>query len=210
MKPTIISILGRPLAGKDTQAALLARKLPDAVILSTGAMIREVKDTGPTHRFWPILGPEIEVMDKGILISEDAINRVFEQVVHERLMEGRKYIIATAHPRTERELDSFDKMLVREGLEPVFINLNTSVEHMRQLHKTRNHDRADDAAEVVATRIAEYDNRTKPVMDRLRQEGRLVDIDGEQGREAVHRDIMDAVRPYLADPEITLPPMARR
>jgi len=211
MQPTIISILGRPVSGKDTQAQLLLRELPNAEIISTGAMIREVKETGPTHRFWPILGPEIATMDQGILISEEAINQTFEQVVHEKLAEGVQTLIVTAHPRMPGELTSFDAMVRREGLWPVFVCLDTSEAYVRELHKTRNHNRVDDDEALLTTRMAEYDAHSKPVIDRLRREGRLVTVNGEgPDRESVHRRMMDALRPHVPDPEITLPAMARR
>lgn len=205
MKPTIVSILGRPLAGKDTQAELLKSEFPDAVVLSTGAMIREVKETGPDHRFWPILGPEVAVMDSGVLISEDAINKVFEQVVHEQLEAGKTLIIATAHPRTLHELDSFNAMLRREGLNFIGIHLETSEAHMKEFHKTRNgSNRADDAESVLDTRTAEFENRTKPVIDTLRKEGRIVDIDGEAPIDLVQAKIRETVRLRLNDPEMTM------
>ncbi len=199
------------MSGKDTQAAFLKERYPEAVILSTGAMIREVKETGPSHRFWPILGQEIEVMDKGILISEDAINQVFERVVHEQLEAGKTLIIATAHPRTPKELQSFDAMLAREGLQFIGIHLQTSEAYMRKLHKTRDgSNRADDDVAVLDTRTQEFEHRTKPVIDALRSEGRIADIDGEASKEIVYSRVLDVVRPALGDPEITLPMMARR
>ncbi len=210
MKPVIISILGRPLSGKDTQARILAAGLPDSVIISTGEIIREVKRAGESHRFWPILGPEIAVMDSGVLISEDAINQVFERVVHERLAEGKKYIIATAHPRTLNELASFENMLRRENVRSVMINLDTTEAHMRELWKSRNDGRADDRETVLATRTREYAERTVPMLDALRVRFRLIDIPAEGTIPEVSGRVRGALIPYLPDPEIRLLPMARR
>jgi len=209
-QPTIISILGRPLAGKDTQAEMLLHALPFAVHLSTGDMIREVKRVGPEHRFWPILGPHIATMDQGILIPEEAINEVFEKVVHEKLAQGVKTIIVTAHPRMEKELTAYDDVVKKEGLQPIFININTSEDHMYVLHQTRDDSRTDDQIGVIATRIQEFNKHTQPVLDQLRKEGRLIDVDGVGTKAEVHERMKVALRPYLRDPEITLPMMARR
>jgi adenylate kinase family enzyme len=210
MQRTIISILGRPLAGKDTQAALLVRTMPDSVIISTGEMIREVKKEGETHRFWPILGPHIEVMDQGILIPEEAINEAFERVVHEKLAEGVRNIIVTAHPRMPKELESYDKMLVREGLTGVFVNLDTSEGYMYAMGGVRNNGRADDRQEVLQTRAKEFALHTEPVLRTLRSEGRLHTVFAERPLEIVQQELQQILRPYLADPEISLPAMARR
>lgn len=210
MQPTIISILGRPLAGKDTQAALLARNIPDSVIISTGAMIREVKKEGEAHRFWPILGPHIAVMDQGILIPEEAINEAFERVVHEKLAEGVQTIIVTAHPRMPKELESYDKMLTREGLTGVFVNLDTSEEYMYAMGGVRDHGRADDRREVLQTRAKEFSLHTEPVLHQLRAEGRIQTVFAERPIEIVQQELQKTLRPYLPDPEVTLPAMARR
>ncbi len=210
MQPTIISILGRPLAGKDTQAALLARNIPDSVIISTGAMIREVKNEGESHRFWPILGPHIAVMDQGILIPEEAVNEAFERVVHEKLAEGVRNIIVTAHPRMPKELESYDKMLAREGLTGVFVHLETSEPYMYAMGGTRNHGRADDRQDVLHTRAKEFTLHTEPVLHQLRTEGRLHTVFAERPIEIVQQELRNVLRPYLPDPEATLPPMARR
>ena len=56
MQTTILAIVGKPLAGKDTQADLLVAAHPEAVKISPGHIIRAVKEEGETHRFWPIVG----------------------------------------------------------------------------------------------------------------------------------------------------------
>src|SRR3989344_1016143 len=210
MQKTIISILGRPLSGKDTQAALLVRELPNAVAISTGEIIREVKAVGSAHRFWPTLGPHIETMDAGVLIPEAAIDRVFEMVAREKFDEGFDTIIVTAQPRMPKELEDFDRFAREEGVNAVFVSLNTSEPYMYAMLETRNHGRAYDENGKLTVREQEFVLHTEPVLQTLRTEGRLIDINAERPITEVARDIRLALTPYLRDPEASLPSPSRR
>lgn len=210
MQKTIVSILGRPLSGKDTQAAQLSRELPNAVAISTGEIIREVKATGPTHRFWPILGPHIHTMDAGVLIPDEAITQVFDTVVAEKFREGVETIIVTAYPRSQNQLKAIDEIITWEHLALVVVSLKTSESYMYAMHGTRDHGRADDGQETLVTREQEFMTYTQPVIDRLRAEGRLIELDAERPISEVQRDIQAALRPLLLDREVRMPPQFRR
>jgi adenylate kinase len=53
--------------------------------------------------------------------------------------------------------------------------------------------REDDSADVVETRVEEYNEKTAPVVDHYESEGLLVRVDGEGTPEAVWDDVQDAI-----------------
>jgi adenylate kinase len=54
-------------------------------------------------------------------------------------------------------------------------------------------DRHDDTRDVLATRLNEYQQKTKPVIDYYKQLGILIEIDGDKTRDEVTQDIIDAL-----------------
>jgi adenylate kinase family enzyme len=63
---------------------------------------------------------------------------------------------------------------------------------------------------VLQTRAKEFALHTEPVLRTLRSEGRLHTVFAERPLEIVQQELQQILRPYLADPEISLPAMARR
>jgi len=70
--------------------------------------------------------------------------------------------------------------------------------------------REDDRMDRFAVRLNTFSNNIKLVADRLRKEGRLTEISGIGSKETVVSRAIDALNLKPRDPEITLPPMARR
>ena len=105
VQPTIFAIIGKPLAGKDTQADLLVAAHPQAVKISTGHIIRAVREEGEAHRFWPLIGPYIEMEKNGIKLPDPEIVEMLSAVIKEQISDGKKLLVIAGSPRSFEQLD---------------------------------------------------------------------------------------------------------
>lgn len=210
MQPTIIGLLGKPLSGKDTVARLVGERDPHVATISFGAIINEVKSTGENHRFWPLLHETISIADSGGIVPGEPINTCMEQLVSEQIAAGKTRIIWIAGPRNMEELDWLDHYTKTHDIKEQFIHINVPDEDVVTRLRGRNEGRADDALDVLPVRLRNFREITKPVIDRLRDEGRLTEISGTGNKEMVGRQVIEALEVNQVDPEITLPAMARK
>lgn len=210
MQPTLLAIIGKPLAGKDTQADVFVAAHPDSVKISPGHIIREVRAAGESHRFWPLLGPHIALMEHGITLPDGPVIAAMQETIREYLTEGKQWVVLSGFPRTMDQLDAFDEMTRGLGVTSVFAHLEVTDETVMDRLGYRNDGRIDATPEITETRLEEFRRLTAPIVDRLHHEGRVVEIDGEQSIDQVRTSLENSLQFYLRDPEIHLPAMARR
>ncbi len=208
MQPTIISLLGKPLAGKDTVAGALREQFSDIATISMGDVIREVKSTGSQHRFWQQLKESVAVGDSGGIAPDAPVFDCLKILAEEKLAEGHDAVVWVAGPRTLQQLGWLDDWTKEKGFREVFIHIDVPDAEVYKRLEGRNNGREDD--KVPHVRLQNFRDITKPVIDHLRQEGRLLEINGVGNREAVQNRTIEALTMRKFDPEITLPAMARR
>lgn len=210
MKPTILALIGKPLAGKDTQADLLAATHPEAVKISTGHIMRAVREEGETHRFWPIIGPYISMLEAGLKLPDEPTIAMLREVAKEQLAEGKRLLVFAGSPRGFDQLEGFQTMANDIGANFMIAHLDATDEETYRRSASRNEGRHDDIPEVHKVRLEEYQKYVEPLADYLRAEHRLIDIDGMQSKDQVFARLENEVRMRTLDPEIHLPAMARR
>ncbi len=210
MKPTLLAIIGKPLSGKDTQADFLIAAYPDSVKLSPGGLIREVRDTGVTHRFWNIIGPHIQTMEQGIKIPDKPVVEGMNRLAQEEIAQGKRLVIFAGYPRSFVQLDGIETLARKTGAQLLFVHINaTDVEtYHRSYH--RNEGRVDDDPTIHTVRLEEFEKHVVPMMEKLRSDGRVIDVDGMQPPDIVFRQLENELRHHTLDPEVSLPVMARR
>jgi len=209
MRPTLLAILGKPLSGKDTQADLLVAAHPESVNISTGRIMRSVSKKEKAHRFWPLVGHLIPDMEAGIKLQDEPIIEMIGQVVKEHVAEGKKLMVIAGSPRGLKQLEAFEGMARKANAELRFVYIDATDEEIYRRRAVRR-GRMDDTPEVLDVRLDEFRMHVEPMLDKLRNERRLTEIDGMKGVETVFRALETEVRGHLLDPEIALPAMARR
>ncbi len=210
MQPTILAIIGKPLAGKDTQADLLVAAHHEAVKISTGHIIRAVREEGETHRFWPLIGSYIEMEKNGIKLPDPEIIEMLGTVIKEQISEGKKILVVAGSPRSFEQLDGFNQLSNGLGARLIIAHIDATDSETYRRSATRNEGRVDDTPEVHAVRLNEYRNYVEPVVDFLQQKGSIIEIDGMKSKEEVFASLDREVNKRVFDPEMTLPQMARR
>ena len=206
-----ILLMGPPGAGKGTQAERLIREygIPQ---ISTGDMFRAAVKSGTP------LGKEAKsYMDKGALVPDSVtVGIVKERLAQEDCKDGW---ILDGFPRTTAQAASLDSILHEMGIAlTAVLGINANREDLvkrvsgrlvcRKCSASFHRDfrppkqqgvcdncggelyqRADDNEKTIRSRLAVYDEQTKPLIDYYKMSGCYVDIDGDQSMDEVFSDI---------------------
>jgi adenylate kinase len=210
-----IILLGAPGAGKGTQADLLVQWL-GVPRVSSGDLFRAAIQNDTE------LGAEAQVyLDKGELVPDSVtIAMVAERLQQPDCALG---VILDGFPRTVnqalalggflgsvgRQIDlvlyisvSEDSLLQRLAGRWTCRNCGTAYHELFSPEKVKGicdacggelYQRTDDMPETQKRRIKVYMEQTAPLIDYYRQQGTLVEIDGEQSIQAVQDDTREAI-----------------
>lgn len=205
----IIVLIGAPGAGKGTQARLLDERkgIPQ---ISTGDMFREMKKADT-----PLAREVQAIMAEGKLISDE----LTYQIVRDRTSRENGTYLLDGYPRTAVQAAQLEELAKEQGREIQAIEVDVpreelfkrltgrrscpvcgeiyniyskppKVEGFCDLHpEAPLAHRADDNEESVSTRLATYDELTKPLLDYYEQSGRLEKIVGEGELEEIYAEL---------------------
>lgn len=205
----IIVLIGAPGAGKGTQARLLdeRRGIPQ---ISTGDMFREMKKSDT-----PLAREVQSIMASGKLISDD----LTFQIVKDRTSRETGSYILDGYPRTAVQANQLEELAQEQSKTIQAIEVDIPHEElMKRLTGRRSCSvcgeiyniyskppkndnvcdfhpdvqlthRADDNEESVSTRLATYDDQTKPLLDYYKKTNRLQKIDGNRELEEIYADL---------------------
>lgn len=182
-----INLFGLPYAGKDTQAELLAKEfggvrlgggeiLRNSTLTPGGKAAMEAGELFPTQEYIDIVLPYLsreEFANKPLILSSVGRWHGEEEGVVQALEQSR-------HPLKTA----------------IFLTIPTDTLHERwEVARTTSDrgGRADDAKEKLSTRLAEFQDKTMPVIDYYRQAGLLIEIDASKHVIDVCRDIIAAL-----------------
>jgi adenylate kinase len=201
-----VLLLGAPGAGKGTQSRRLVEEFGIEHV-TTGDALRENKQMETEY------GTPAEYMDAGDLVPDPVVN----EIVKVALEEADGYVL-DGYPRNESQTEYLDSITDLD----VVLYLDVDEEELvRRLTGRRVCDdcgatfhvefdqpeedgvcdecggdlyqREDDTEETARERISVYEENTAPVVEYFRDQGALVEIDGEQVPDEVWTDVRDAV-----------------
>ena len=204
----IIVLIGAPGAGKGTQARLLQerRGIPQ---ISTGDMFREMKTLDT-----PLAREVQEIMASGKLISDEITFKIVQERTSRD--DCKNGYILDGYPRTAVQAEQLEALAAEQTKVIQAIEVDVPREElMRRLTGRRScpvcgeiynvyskppkiegrcdlHPdaelvhRADDNEESVSTRLATYDELTKPLIEYYEKSGRLKKVDGSGELEDIY------------------------
>ncbi len=207
----IIVLIGAPGAGKGTQARLLQERqgIPQ---ISTGDIFREMKKADT-----PLAKEVQEIMASGKLISDELTFQIVKDRTSREDCAGN-YIL-DGYPRTAVQAEQLESLAKEQGKTIQAIEVDVAreelmkrltgrrscsicgeiyniyskppkVENVCDFHpETTLTHRADDNEESVSTRLATYDEQTKPLLDYYNNSGRLEKVSGEGSLEDIYQEI---------------------
>lgn len=183
-----IVLFGPPGSGKGTQSPKLVEKY-GLVHISTGDVFRGLDPNSDLAKLAK------SYSDKGDLVPDEITIEILESEVSKH--PDAKGVIYDGFPRTKGQAEALDKFLSSKGTEVfLMIALDVPEEELRQRLANRaiQEGRADDAApEIVQNRIDTYNNKTAPVAEFYKAQGKLRLVNGVGSIEEIFGRICNAI-----------------
>ena len=203
-------LFGPPGAGKGTQAKRLVAQLQIPQI-STGDMMRAERASGSE------LGKRFDsFMSEGLLVPDELVLELIAQRITQA--DCKTGAIFDGYPRTVPQAESFDEMLSSLGRSiSRVVSIEVPLEEMieravgRRIHEETGRiyhlrydppppglegrlvQRKDDTEEVVRKRFAEYEEKTRPVLEYYRARQLVSAVNGVGGLDDVTSRIRQAI-----------------
>jgi adenylate kinase len=188
-----ILLLGPQGSGKGTQARRIAEEYGLAHI-ATGDMLRHAIAAETP------LGVEVKsIVERGDLVPDDLMIKLIRERLEDE--DTREGFILDGFPRTMAQAQALDAMLSEIGrdLDIVFALQVDDATALERLHKRAVEEgRKDDMPEAIARRLADYHEKTKPLIGYYRMRGNLVGIHGEKPIDQVFGEIQEALQTVAA------------
>lgn len=184
----IYVLIGPPLSGKETQGELLEKSLGGIPRFSMGHLIREAC----------LVDPKFEQAYKDYSMQGKHLPNVLKFPLMVKKMDqaiGTGFILDN-FPATDEDVKYLEEYLQEKDLEIArVISISISEDEMRKRFETakERRGRADDTFENVHERREIQDRDRKEVLDHYRKLNLLSEINGEQGVEDVHQDILKTI-----------------
>ena len=207
----IIVLMGAPGAGKGTQARLLQERLHLPQI-STGDIFRALK-----HAETPLAQEVRDIMQRGQLVPDElTIQLVKERTSQPDAQNG--YIL-DGFPRTTEQARNLERLAAEQNNDIVAVLIDVPCELLEQRMTGRRNcpvcneiyniyfkpprndnvcdlhpevqlvQRADDNSQTVRSRLATYEEQTRPLVEYYKAAGLLHTVDGTREPEAIYDDV---------------------
>lgn len=198
-----IILLGPQGSGKGTQAELLVQKY-GLNYVEMGKILRSM--------------PEVkESIDKGELVPDEYVRQIAWDHINKQ--DKEKGFLFDGYPRSLEQYKYLEDMLRKFGkrIDRVVYLYITPVESIRRLSARRTCEkcgeifnlitnppknpevcdkcggkllqREDDQPEAIKRRLELFNERTKPILEKARQDNILMEVDGERPIEQIHQEI---------------------
>jgi adenylate kinase len=176
-------LLGPPASGKGTQSELLAKhlKIPH---ISTGALLRELKDTNPE------IG---QLIDNGKIVPDECLREIYARL-------AKQYpgdLILDGAIRSQSQADIIVAYWKPENIQVIWLDISDAIILARSQHRDTitKEKRPDDRLSIVPDRIAYYHESKPQIIARLQQHHIAVTvIDGSGSIDSVQAAILKAIR----------------
>jgi len=169
-----IVLFGKPGAGKGTQAEFLKEKY-NLTHLSTGDIFRfNIKNNTELGKLAKTY------MDKGDLVPDEVTIKMLQSEVDKNPHSAG--FLFDGFPRTLAQAAALDVFLESKGQEvtaTVGIEANDEILIQRLLERGKTSGRPDDQdEEKIRNRYQEYNEKTAPLMNYYKQQGKFFEVDG--------------------------------
>lgn len=188
-----ILLLGPQGSGKGTQAKRISAEfgLPH---IASGDMLRAAISDGSA------LGRTVKpIVEVGELVPDE----LMVDLIRERLddEDTRDGFVLDGFPRTMAQAEALDAMLAEIGRDldiVLALQLPDEIAFERLLKRAQEEGRPDDTPEAIARRLAEYHEKTEPLIGYYRLRGNLVGLHAERTIDEVFAEVQEALQAVAA------------
>jgi adenylate kinase len=178
--------LGPQGAGKGTQAKQISTEY-EIPHIATGDLYRAAVASGSR------LGRRVEpLLADGKLVPDD----ITIELVREELLKAGDGFVLDGFPRTLPQAEALDQLLDEIDRPPsiiLLLALDDATARERLTKRAAREGRADDTPAAIDARLANYHDKTEPVVDHYRASGKLVQVHAERPIEDVWAEISDVL-----------------
>ncbi len=204
-------LLGPQGSGKGTQAELLVQKY-GLNYVEMGKFLRSISDSDNQYA-----ATVKEYINKGDLVPDEYVRLIAWDHINKQ--DKEKGWLFDGYPRSLAQYEQVEDMLRKFGkkIDRVIYLYISPEESIRRLSARRICEkcgsiynlitnppgqleackcggklmqREDDQPEAIKKRLELFNERTRPILEKARQEGVLLEIDGERPIEIIHEDIL--------------------
>ncbi|MDP4007540.1 MAG: nucleoside monophosphate kinase [bacterium] len=194
MKFSVLSMLGRPGAGKGTQIELLQQDVKKYEIIRTGILLRKKAKQAD------LIGKKLHyVLERGFLVPTPIVFSLWmPRLVRVKNNEDQyRGVIFDGNPRKLYEAQMLDEVFDMFGWSSRFrvCYIHISEKESRKRLKTR--DRFDDASKEIEERLRWFRTDVEKTLAYYRKKEVLVEVNGEQSQEAVQKEIQRKLKNFI-------------
>ena len=176
--PCYICVIGGPGSGKTTQSKYILQ-LVGYEYISTGQILRQALVNHKLSNSENIK----QRIKEGKPVDSDIIIKLLKDSIEKQ---REKHIVLDGFPINEQNFEAWN-VNMKEKLNAIFYLEVTEDEMKRRLIK-RN-ERNDDNESSIKERIKHFNYETKPLIEYLRDRGRITIFDGMKSKEELNKDI---------------------
>ena len=186
-----IIICGAPGSGKGTQSALIKDKY-NLLHLSTGDLLRaEIAAKSDLGRVAE------SYIANGQLVPDSMIIDILDKAISEReAADTYNGLILDGFPRTVAQAEALEGLLKKHGKElSVLLDLAVDKAELvdRLIKRGQTSGRSDDNLETIKKRLDVYHEKTEPVNDYYKKQGKYVAIPGMGSIDEIFGRICEAI-----------------
>lgn len=183
-------IFGAPGCGKGTQSERLIERF-GLHHISTGELLRDHISRGTE------LGKIADsYISKGHLIPDDLMIRVLAHELEENKDKTGRGVIFDGFPRTIPQAIALEKLLKEHSTDVnAVVGLEVDEDELvkRMLQRGKECGRADDNIDTIRERLNVYHQRTAPLRDYYKKQGKYLAVDGNGSVDDIFKSIESAL-----------------
>lgn len=178
-----IIILGPQGSGKGTQAQLLVEKF-GLQHFEAGKILRSIAGSDNEHA-----GEIKTALNSGNLVPDELVRLIAWDYINKHKNGG---FVFDGYPRSAAQYEHLQDMLMKFG-KKIDKVIDLEISEAETIKRLMKRGREDDTPKAIGKRLELWRQQTMPVVERARQEGILLEIDGERPIEIIHEDINDKI-----------------